>query len=156
MARDGVLMRVAVGHRRIDEVAGRIPVACLADVLQEFIVAIAPVETEGLFQALRRAAGGAGRTAARVVDQAPDIEALGALVVAQDTPPVDQDAHALLEDVAVKTVVAGRGLVPDLPPGAFRWGEIVGAGVEARIAVGRWRYTGVQRSGREGHQQCRE
>src|SRR6185295_5020478 len=65
------------------EVARRIAVAGLADVLQELGVARAPLEAVGLLQALRRAAGGAGRAAAGIVDQAPDLEAVVALVRAQ-------------------------------------------------------------------------
>ncbi len=115
------------------EAAGRVDVTGLADVLEQHIVARAPVETVGLLGRLRRAFGIAGLAAGRVIDDAPGPEAVVALVGAQDAVPVDEDADALLEGVGVETLVAAGRLEPDQPADAFRFVQpLAGAGFMVR------------------------
>jgi hypothetical protein len=116
------------------EVAGRVPVPRLADELQELVIAVAPVEPIGLLRVLGGAAWAPRPAAAWVVHQSPNGKPLTALVAAQHPPPVDEDPHPLLEDIGVEAVVAGGGLVPDLPPGPLRVAETRGMGMESVIA----------------------
>src|SRR5690606_10241121 len=117
--------------------AGGIAIAGLADVGQQFAVTRAPIESESFFEALRRAAVAAGNTTVGIVDHAPGAKAVVAVVGAQHAEPVDQDADALLEHVGVEARVAGGGLVPDLPAGAFGRAEAGFAVVEAGACVRR-------------------
>ena len=115
------------------EAAGRVDITRLADVLEQHVVAGAPVETVGLLGRLRRAFGIAGLAACRVVDDAPGPEAVVALVGAQDAVPVDEDANALLEGVGVEPFVAAGRLEPDQPADAFRFVQpLAGTGLMVR------------------------
>ncbi len=126
-------VRVVGIERGILQAARRIDVARLADVLEQHVIAGAPVEAVSLFAALGRAIGVAGLAARRVVDDAPRPEAVVALVGTQHAVPVDQHADALLERVGVEARVAGGGLEPDQPSDAFRFVQAFArAGFEVR------------------------
>ena len=112
-------MRVGGVEAGVLQPAGRIDVPLLADELQQHLVARAPVEAIGLVRDFAGQFGVAGLAAGRVVDDAPGLEAVVALVGAQHAVPVDQDPDALLERVGVEALVAAGGLEPDQSPDAF-------------------------------------
>src|ERR1043166_4275850 len=100
-------------QRGIAHAAGGIDVTVFAHVLEQHVIARAPVEAIGLVRALGRTIGIAGLAAGRIIDYAPGMKAVVALVRAHDPEPVDQHADALLKSVSVKAIVAGSGLEPD-------------------------------------------
>ena len=128
-----LVMRVGGVDRSILEVAGRITVPVAADVLQQLVVARAPVEAVGVVETPGRTAGAAGNAATGIVDDAPGGEAIVALLRIQHAVPVDQHADALLKDVGVEARVAGGGLVPDLTTRSLRVVQVRLARIEARV-----------------------
>ena len=112
-------VRIVGVERRILEAAGRVNIAWLANILQEYVIAGAPVQAIGFFDRLGRAIRCAGLAAGRVVDDAPGPEAVIALVGTQHAIPVHQNADALLESVSMEAVIAGGGLEPDQPSDTF-------------------------------------
>jgi hypothetical protein len=92
------------------EVARRIAIADLADVLQQLVIAGTPVEAISLFQLLCGTALAAGYAATGIVDQTVRGKAIVPAGRLEHAEPVDQHAHALLEHIRMKACVAGRRL----------------------------------------------
>ncbi len=131
----GLVMHVARIDRRIRKIACGIAITFATDILQQRLVARAPVEAVGFVERPGRTSFVTGFAAAGIVDDAPCVQPIVALFRIEHAIPVDEHADALLEGISVEAAVAGGRLVPDLAARAFGRIESRFAHIETRIVT---------------------